>query len=298
MPQGSGEKKGENLMDRIRDDRVRRPAARREADRDDRVTSRQKADSPEAQQIRQLATRVAQLEGEAGSRDPRPTTRPTYRHDRSETTEAGHKDSPEAQQIRQLATRVAQLESGGDDSPVASPGNGDSVASEGNGEQPAAAAAVEAPELESFPYLEADAYKEMPDGIVGVGHHMYTHAMLMPDGTLVANTNTYCTNDQFGFTGGVQVLLTDSNGIMVGTTGIHSFGVDGRWIWWNPHNRVDQWTEYFPADVTQSAQGLNIVHMRTPRNRLLEIANEIIAAVGTIFEYYDRACDLYPDLCE
>jgi predicted enzyme related to lactoylglutathione lyase len=55
-------------MDRwsIRDDRVQRPATRREAVRDDRVTSREQADNTEAQQIRQLAARVAQLEAAAG----------------------------------------------------------------------------------------------------------------------------------------------------------------------------------------------------------------------------------------
>ena len=62
---------------------------------------------------------------------------------------------------------------------------------------------------------------------LGANHFMTTHGALRTDGHIDAETRTETKTLFGGFTGGVQCFFADANGITIGTTQVHSFGVDG-----------------------------------------------------------------------
>ena len=84
---------------------------------------------------------------------------------------------------------------------------------------------------------------------------MYTEVVLQRDGELAgqldAVTGTWTGLLARGFTGGVYILLRHGSGAVIGVTGLHTFGVDGRWV--GRSNRTDYWSEGFDPRVAAAA---------------------------------------------
>jgi hypothetical protein len=105
---------------------------------------------------------------------------------------------------------------------------------------------------------------------LGAGHQMWTGADLWRDsGYLRATTRTRTYTALGGFTGGAQVVLLGQGGTMIGSTGIHSFGVDGYWIGRN--DRTDTWYERVDPSLAARAVSLGVVHAWTPKVPMYEM---------------------------
>jgi hypothetical protein len=106
---------------------------------------------------------------------------------------------------------------------------------------------------------------------------MYTEVVLQREGEaagkLDAVTRTWTGILARGFTGGVYVLLRHESRAIIGLSGLHSFGVDGRWI--GRSDRTDYWSEYFDPRVAAATVELQIIQLHTPKDRLPAILAEI-----------------------
>jgi hypothetical protein len=128
------------------------------------------------------------------------------------------------------------------------------------------------------PIVSADTDDEQ----VGPGFRMQTSVKLVKaTGLLDGVTHTWSTNDFLGFTGGVQVWLLDSNGVLIQETDLRTFGVDGRDVPFTQNNRLDNWSQSFDPASVAGVVTLQIVHGHFPVDRFeLDIAKLGAAATA------------------
>ncbi|AKT38188.1 hypothetical protein [Chondromyces crocatus] len=92
-------------------------------------------------------------------------------------------------------------------------------------------------------------------------------------GQLYARTVTSNRVRLTGFTGGVFVVLKNDQGAVVGISGLHTFGVDGRSI--GTYRRDEVWIEQIDPRVAAATTQIEIVHQRATRDRLPSILKRI-----------------------
>jgi len=119
------------------------------------------------------------------------------------------------------------------------------------------------------------------EDLVGPGFHMNSSINLAPGGQLDAVVHTWTTNWGLGFTGGVYVLLRNSEGSIIGVTQLHSYGVDAKSIFWGTSSRMDYFTEYFDPRVAQATTTLEIIQQQTPKDRLPAIMAQVVQIYNT-----------------
>lgn len=93
-------------------------------------------------------------------------------------------------------------------------------------------------------------------------------------GQLDAVTRTWTGIKMRGFTGGVYVLLRHTTGAVIGVTGLHTFGVDGKWV--GRADRTEFWQERITPSVAAATVGVEIIQLHTPRDRYNAILAEIV----------------------
>ena len=130
------------------------------------------------------------------------------------------------------------------------------------------------------------------EDLVGPGFHMNTSINLAPGGQLDGVVHTWTTNWGLGFTGGVYVLLRNSEGSIIGVTKLHAYGVDAKSVFWGTSSRYDYFTEYFDPRVAQATTSLEIIQQHTPKDRL----PAILAQVQAIYDQAHSTCQ-YLHLC-
>jgi hypothetical protein len=121
------------------------------------------------------------------------------------------------------------------------------------------------------------------------GHFMTTGANLLSDGRLTAVTRTRTVTWFGGFTGGVQVVMGDVNGVAIGNTSMHSFGVDGTWI--GTSDRTENWSEYIDPAIANRTASLTITHAWTPKvnmEEMVRIAIEVGKLIVILIQELNR----------
>jgi hypothetical protein len=101
------------------------------------------------------------------------------------------------------------------------------------------------------------------DSNLGAGHFMSTHGVLATSGRIDARTRTYTVTDLGGFTGAVQFLFGDGAGTTIGASGVHTFGVDGRWL--GRSDRTDYWSENLDPALAARITQIGVQQFWQPR---------------------------------
>ncbi len=145
------------------------------------------------------------------------------------------------------------------------------------------------PSVHTIPIVSAD-----QEDTVGWGFHMQTSIKYVKaTGLLDAVTHTWATNDFVGFHGVVFAWLLDGNGLIVGETDSHTFGVDGRDVPFTQNNRLDHWTYHFdPAVPVSQTVRIQIVQMHSSGD-ISSLLHKVGEVLGTA---KDEACRLIPVL--
>jgi hypothetical protein len=114
------------------------------------------------------------------------------------------------------------------------------------------------------------------DTFLGAGHYMTTGVTMTREGYVDAYTRTRTITMLGGFTGGVMVVMADVNGMTIGSTSMHSFGVDGTSI--GRSDRNERWQETIDPGIASRTASLTVIHAWTPKVSLqqeVQIAIEI-----------------------
>ena len=93
--------------------------------------------------------------------------------------------------------------------------------------------------------------------------YMHSHGVLNDDGTLNVTTRTWTDILLGGFHGAVSAALVDGNGICIGKTDAHTFGVDGKWI--GNHDRTDSWSYKFDPALAAQARSMRFANSWNPQ---------------------------------
>jgi hypothetical protein len=105
--------------------------------------------------------------------------------------------------------------------------------------------------------------------------YMWTRAVLSQEaGRLDCTTRTWTRQPWVGFTAGAMIMLADSNGEYLWSSGLVQFGVDGFRIPFKSSDRTDRWQQSVPQEVSRKATRIEIVHTHAPKNRLNDIIRE------------------------
>jgi len=121
------------------------------------------------------------------------------------------------------------------------------------------------------------------DTDLGAGHFMSTGASMdCQSGVLKATTRTRSVTWFGGFTGGVLIVLGDVYGVAIGSTQMHTFGVDGTMI--GTSDRTEFWTENIDQNVAARATNLTIVHTWAPKVSMKEMVERGIQAGKLVVE--------------
>lgn len=118
----------------------------------------------------------------------------------------------------------------------------------------------------------ADITHEKRDNL-GANHWMQSKVTLRQDGRIDALTHTETDTDLGGFHGGVGLIFSDANQVVIGQSNTHSFGVDGKWIGRN--KRDDYWGEDVPANLRQRIADFQILQFWDPK----------YSAIGNIIDH-------------
>lgn len=95
------------------------------------------------------------------------------------------------------------------------------------------------------------------------GHFMQTEGALRANGTIEASTHIFTVTLFGGFTGATQLLFVDADGIVIGASEIHTFGVDGRWI--GTSERTVPWTEVVDPNVVARTAEIQVLQYWAPK---------------------------------
>ncbi len=138
----------------------------------------------------------------------------------------------------------------------------------------------------TLPPLSVDQYTCVSDSC---SRTMQTQASLYRSGNLAgrlqALTRTRNTVLMTGYTGGVYILLRRSDGAVIGVSGLHTFGVDGKWI--GRYDRTDFWQEQFDPRVAAATTQIQVIQQHVPKERLS-------ATLAQIADYKRQACQIFP----
>ncbi len=127
------------------------------------------------------------------------------------------------------------------------------------------------------------------DSFLGSGHYMNT-GVTLSKGKLSAITRTRTVTWFGGFTGGVQVVMVDDNGIAIDASQLRSYGVDGTAI--GVSDRTEKWEENVDPGVAGRARSLAVVHGWTPKVPIQEqvkIAIEAAKLVITLIQIIQQS---------
>lgn len=124
------------------------------------------------------------------------------------------------------------------------------------------------------------------DSFLGAGHYMTTDATLSSDGVINAFTRTRSVTWFGGFTGGVQVLMVDENGVVIGTTGQRRYGVDGTKI--GRSDRTEHWTETIDPSIANRTVKLAAIHAWTPKVNMAQIIGTAIEVGKFIWDLLEE----------
>lgn len=97
---------------------------------------------------------------------------------------------------------------------------------------------------------------------MGSNHFMTTKGVLMQNGHIDAMTRTETGTWFGGFTGGVQLLFADANGLTIGSSGARTYGVDGTWV--GRSVRQDYWSEDIDPTIAKRTTSLHVAHFWAP----------------------------------
>ncbi|WP_224723500.1 hypothetical protein [Paenibacillus vietnamensis] len=107
------------------------------------------------------------------------------------------------------------------------------------------------------------------------GRNMYTSATLQRSGPAAGHldviTRTKNNVLMTGFTGAVFILLRNSDGMVIGVTDQHKFGVDGKWI--GRYDRTDYWTHSFDPQVAAATAYMEIIQQHSAKELDDQIAS-------------------------
>jgi hypothetical protein len=118
---------------------------------------------------------------------------------------------------------------------------------------------------------------------MGAHHYMTTHGVMLSTGHIDAQTRTQTLTWLGGFTGGVQLLLEDQNGITIGASSIQTFGVDGTWI--GRSDRTDYWSEEMDPALAARTVAIHVYHFPAPKYSALQnLVNAAVAALRPILD--------------
>lgn len=142
----------------------------------------------------------------------------------------------------------------------------------------------------SLSALQGDLTTEVEEGVTKSGaRRMRTTATFFPaEHRVAAMTRTWNAVKLTGFTGGVQLVFLNSEGRVIGATGLHTFGVDGTWI--GRSDRTDYWEEYVDGPWLSQVAEVRAVHSHAGKIRLREIVQY---AVDTAKPIADLIAELY-----
>jgi hypothetical protein len=119
---------------------------------------------------------------------------------------------------------------------------------------------------------------------LGAGHQMWTGATLSRDSGYVQATTRTRTYTWFGgYHGGAQVVLVGQDGRMLGSTGIHTFGVDGTAV--GTSDRTDSWSERVDPSIAARTTSLAVVHAWVPQVSLYEMVRRAVEIAKAIWEF-------------
>lgn len=93
--------------------------------------------------------------------------------------------------------------------------------------------------------------------------YMHSKGVLHDDGTLSVTTRTWTDILLAGFHGAVNAALFDGDGICIGKTNSHTYGVDGKWI--GTHDRTDEWSYKFDPAVAARARTMKFTNSWDPQ---------------------------------
>jgi hypothetical protein len=96
---------------------------------------------------------------------------------------------------------------------------------------------------------------------------MKTNITLSANGRIDGTTRTWTSEALRGFTGAVEVVVTDISGNVLHRTQVRSYGVNGT-ASTGESDRTERWTEQVPEDVLNSAAAVVIGHHHDPKNRI------------------------------
>lgn len=111
---------------------------------------------------------------------------------------------------------------------------------------------------------------------------MQTDFTISQDGRIDGVTRTRSTKKFSGFTGGVEVVLTDNNGNILYVTQLQKYGVDGTWI--ATSDRTERWNEIIPQNVLMKIAKYLIIHKHTPKFNWLSSFKNLVEAAQAIKE--------------
>lgn len=117
------------------------------------------------------------------------------------------------------------------------------------------------------------------DSFLGAGHYMTT-GVTLSKGKLSGITRTRTVTWFGGFTGGVQVVLVDGNGIVIGASQLRSYGVDGTAI--GVSDRTEKWEENVDLGLANQTRSLAVVHGWTPKVPIHEQVKIAIEVARTV----------------
>ncbi|MGG3574078.1 hypothetical protein ABES80_16605 [Bacillus gobiensis] len=125
------------------------------------------------------------------------------------------------------------------------------------------------------------------DSYLGAGHYMTTDATLNADGIINSFTRTRSVTWFGGFTGGVQVLMVDENGSVIGYTSQHRYGVDGTKN--GRSDRTEPWSESIDSSIANRTVRLAVIHAWTPKVNIEHLVITSIGKyIGTVLEEVKR----------
>jgi hypothetical protein len=123
---------------------------------------------------------------------------------------------------------------------------------------------------------------------LGGGHYMTTNYWLRNTGSgahLSATTRTWNITKLSGFRGGVQMIFGGADGHPVGSSQMHSFGVDGTWF--GRSDRTDAWYEDYPSDWANEITSVTVFQFWNPHELAEQVAKvvAILKPIAELIEY-------------
>jgi hypothetical protein len=125
---------------------------------------------------------------------------------------------------------------------------------------------------------------------VGQGDWMDTDVKVSNTGRMDGKTRTWTTACQDGFTGGMMVYLLDRQGnVLVSTSKIRKYGVNGTCIPGASSEQKDSWYETFDVALINKVAKVSIVHLKAPTNRI----DDFLARAKTVAEIVQTGAETY-----